>query len=230
MESICILTGAGISAESGIQTFRDGDGLWEGYDVTEVATPEAFRRDPELVHEFYNMRRRAVLAARPNAAHMALARLEREYRGRVTVITQNIDDLHERGGSQCVIHMHGEVLKARCTACGQTPEWTADLVKSAPCPACKSIGVLRPHIVWFGEVPLFMDEIKDLIASAALFVSIGTSGNVYPAAGFAALARSAGAHTIEVNPNSTPVSLIFHEHIRGAAGSCVPELVGRLLV
>ncbi|MEI6494332.1 MAG: NAD-dependent deacylase [Verrucomicrobiota bacterium] len=227
--SIFILTGAGISAESGIQTFRGESGLWEGHRVEDVASPAGFHRDPALVFEFYNVRRAKIREAQPNAAHLALARLEREFSGTVTVVTQNIDDLHERAGSRNVIHMHGEALKARCRDCRNISPCENNLDETNRCPTCHVVGRLRPHIVWFGEMPLFMDEIYLVLSKADLFISIGTSGQVYPAAGFAEAASQHGIRTIEVNPASTKISPHFDEHLRGAAGQKVTELVGRLL-
>ncbi len=229
MRSIFVLTGAGVSAESGIKTFRGPDGLWEGHAVEEVATPEGFRANPGLVYEFYNTRRRKLLTVEPNAAHEALARLEGELDGTVTLVTQNIDNLHERAGSRNIIHMHGELLKGRCRECEAVSEWESDLDATSVCPECGRKGAMRPHIVWFGEVPLLMDEIFAALAQADLFISIGTSGQVYPAAGFAQIARGRGIPAIEVNPDSTGISDNFQEHLRGPAGEQVPLLVERLL-
>jgi NAD-dependent deacetylase len=229
MASVFVLTGAGISAESGVRTFRGPDGLWEGHRVEDVATPEGFLRDPELVYRFYNGRRRMLPEVRPNAAHEALARLDREFPGRVTIVTQNIDDLHERAGSAGVLHMHGELMKARCVGCAGVFPWASDLGASDACPGCGEVGRLRPHVVWFGEVPLGLEEIFEAIDGADYFVAVGTSGLVHPAAGFAAEADRAGAMTIEVNIESTPVSPIFREHRRGAASVEVPRLVEWLL-
>ena len=229
MNSIFVLTGAGISAESGIRTFRGTSGLWEGHRVEDVASPAGFQRDPALVFEFYNVRRKKIREAQPNAAHLALARLEREFPGTVTVVTQNIDDLHERAGSRNVIHMHGEALKARCRDCRAVAVLENNLDETNRCPACAVVGRLRPHIVWFGEMPLFMENIYLALSKANLFVAIGTSGNVYPAAGFAEAASQHGIRTIEVNPDSTKISPHFDEHLRGPAGRKVAELVEQLL-
>ena len=229
MNSIFVLTGAGISAESGIRTFRGTSGLWEGHRVEDVASPAGFQRDPALVFEFYNVRRKKIREAQPNAAHLALARLEREFPGTVTVVTQNIDDLHERAGSRNVIHMHGEVLKAQCRDCRNISPCENTLDETNRCPACAVVGRLRPHIVWFGEMPLFMENIYLALSKANLFVAIGTSGNVYPAAGFAEAASQHGIRTIEVNPDSTKISPHFDEHLRGPAGRKVAELVEQLL-
>ncbi|MCW8836014.1 MAG: NAD-dependent deacylase, partial [Rhodospirillales bacterium] len=183
---IVILTGAGISRESGLSTFRDADGIWSKVRIEDVATPEAFARDPDGVHAFYNERRRGMAggAVAPNAAHEALARLEHEWPGAVTVVTQNIDDLHEKAGTGNLIHMHGEMLKARCEDCGHVVHWAGDMGRGDSCDACASIGAMRPHVVWFGEMPLEMERIYGLLDRCGLFLSIGTSGNVYPAAGF----------------------------------------------
>jgi NAD-dependent deacetylase len=226
--NIVILTGAGVSAESGIDTFRDGGGLWEQHRVEDVATPEAFARDPDLVQRFYDMRRASIQTKQPNAAHHALARLEQALPGRVIVVTQNVDDLHERAGSQNVIHMHGEHLKAWCTACDTRIGWTGPLIDRPPCPACGS-ATLRPDIVWFGEVPYRMDDIHTALSQADLFVSIGTSGAVYPAAGFVRLARDWGLHTLELNLERSQGSAWFHETRLGPASEVVTAWVDELL-
>jgi len=228
-ERIVILTGAGLSAESGLATFRDKDGIWSKYDLTEVATPEAFAANPQRVHEFYNMRRRGLRDAKPNAAHLALARLEREHPGEVTIITQNIDALHEAAGTRRLIHMHGELLKALCTRCEARHPWHDDLSVDTPCPSCGKAGGLRPDVVWFGEMPYHMDEIYDVLAKADLFASIGTSGTVYPAAGFVREARTAGAHTVELNLEPSLGVNLFAEAIHGPATRIVPEWVDRVL-
>lgn len=230
MQQIVVLTGAGISAESGIRTFRDNGGLWEDHRVEDVATPEAYARDPALVQRFYNARRRQLLetSLKPNAAHDALARLEREWPGRFLLVTQNVDNLHERAGSSNVIHMHGELLKSRCTACGAIHEQRTDLDTTSPSPCCGHPGGLRPHIVWFGEMPMQMDDIAQALQQCDLFVSIGTSGQVYPAAGFVSEARQAGAHTLQINLDAHSHSL-FHESRHGLAGELVPAWVDALL-
>jgi len=227
MKSIFILTGAGVSAESGVPTFRAADGLWEGHRVEDVATPEGFERDPELVHAFYNERRRRLSSVTPNAAHLAIARLQRAHP--VTLVTQNVDDLHERSGSAQVIHMHGELLKARCERCGAVAEWSGDMGVSSSCGHCRTKGGMRPHIVWFGEMPFGMDAIDAAIVSAGLFVAVGTSGNVYPAAGFASIAAAHGIPTLEINPDETGISGVFDEHRRGPAGTVVPFWVEEIL-
>lgn len=226
--SIVILTGAGLSAESGVSTFRDPDGIWAKYDWREVATPEGFAKNPAYVHEFYNMRRRVHRSVRPNAAHVALAHLEANHGG-VTVVTQNVDALHEAAGSKNLIHMHGEALKALCAACRATHPWFDDLASATPCPACGQQGRLRPDVVWFGETPYHMDRIAMVLGACDLFISIGTSGNVYPAAGFAADARANGARTVELNLEPSQSASLFHEAIYGRATEIVPSYVDRLL-
>lgn len=227
--TIVILTGAGISAESGLPTFRDANGLWRGHRFEEVASHDAFARNPALVHEFYNMRRAALKQVEPNAAHQAIAELQHEHPGGVVLITQNVDDLHERGGSPAVIHMHGELRKVRCNRCHLALDWEGDLSAETVCHICKRTGSMRPHIVWFGEMPFHMDTIQEALARADIFLSIGTSGNVYPAAGFVMIARGAGARTIEVNLDATITSDSFHEHRTGLATEQVPRLVDELL-
>jgi NAD-dependent deacetylase len=231
MASIVILTGAGISKESGLDTFRDADGIWSKVRLEDVATPEAFRRDRTTVQGFYNARRRALKnpAVQPNAAHLALARLEREWRGEMLLVTQNIDDLHERAGSQRLIHMHGEMLKGRCTACDAIAPVADDLDEASPCAACGGTGTMRPHVVWFGEMPLEMERIYAALAECALFVSIGTSGTVYPAANFVDAAREGGAHTVELNLEPSLGVSRFHQAIQGPASTIVPSFIDRLL-
>jgi NAD-dependent deacetylase len=229
LSNIVVLTGAGLSAESGIATFRDKDGIWSKFNIEDVATPEAFRRNPQLVHTFYNDRRRGHAGVQPNAAHVALARLEREHSGTVTVVTQNIDALHEAAGSRNVIHMHGEILKALCALCGERHACSDDLSLEATCPACNKKGGMRPDVVWFGEMPYEMERIYQALIGADLFISIGTSGNVYPAAGFVAAAREAGAHTVELNLEPSDGAHFFHEAIHGPATAVVPSFVERLL-
>lgn len=226
VERIVILTGAGISAESGVPTFRGPDGLWEGHRVEDVATPEAFGRDPILVQRFYDARRAALANVAPNAAHLALARLDAEWEGSLLLVTQNVDDLHERAGSMRLLHMHGELKSALCLSCGIRAGWDRQLIDGPACPECGVPGGLRPDIVWFGEMPYHMEEIADALESADLFVAIGTSGQVYPAAGFVDMARSAGARTIEINLE--PTSSLFDEHRTGPASELVPQLVAEL--
>ncbi len=227
-ENILILTGAGISAESGLGTFRDKDGLWSRYDLNEVATPEGFARNPALVHEFYNARRENCRQAQPNAAHRALARLQTEHAGKVTIVTQNIDDLHERAGARNVIHMHGQINRALCAACNHRWDAPAEMSPADTCPACGA-NTTRPDIVWFGEIPYFMEEIMSELSRADLFVSIGTSRNVYPAAGFVAEARAHGAHTLELNLEPSEGASRFDARRLGPASKIVPAWVAELL-
>ena len=228
-QHIVILTGAGISAESGIQTFRDAGGLWENHPVEQVATPEGFAADPKLVHRFYNLRRAALSTVEPNGAHIALGRLQSEFSGSVTLVTQNVDDLHERGGAAEVIHMHGELLSAFCTACDHHWQQLENLSVETPCPACQTIGGPRPDIVWFGEMPYDMDRIEQALQDCDLFVSIGTSGAVYPAAGFVQLAHMHGAQTLELNLEPSQGSAFFGETRYGLATQLVPHWVDSLL-
>ena len=227
---IVILTGAGLSAESGLSTFRDRDGIWAKYDYREVATPEGFRANPQLVHDFYNQRRRGHNGVVPNAAHRALARLESEHPGEVVVVTQNIDALHEAAGTRNLIHMHGELLKARCARSGRVYERLGDIKLEERCPCCNLAGTLRPHVVWFGEMPLEMGRIFAALGRCDLFIAIGTSGQVHPAAGFVEEARRGGrARTVELNVEETAISPLFHERVTGAATRIVPEYVEKLL-
>jgi NAD-dependent deacetylase len=228
IRNIVILTGAGVSAESGIDTFRGGGGLWEQHRVEDVATPEAFARDPDLVLRFYDMRRASIQEKQPNAAHFALARLDAEWPGELLIVTQNVDDLHERAGARRVLHMHGEHLNAWCTACGTRSKWTAPLIDRPPCPACGA-RALRPDVVWFGEMPYRMDEIYAALRAADLFVSIGTSGAVYPAAGFVRDARELGARTLELNLERSEGSAWFDESRLGPASELVPAWVEETL-
>lgn len=228
MDRITILTGAGISAESGLATFRDSDGLWENHRIEDVATPEGFARSPELVHRFYDLRRAQAQTVQPNSAHLALARLEAELGDRVTVITQNIDDLHERAGSSRVLHMHGELLKALCTTCGARTSWTGPLADRPACPVCGD-AALRPDVVWFGEIPYRMDEIEQAVEECDTFVVVGTSGVVYPAAGLAGLARGHGARTVLLNLQEQDGWTSYDEVHLGPAGTVVPEWVDSVL-
>jgi NAD-dependent deacetylase len=228
--NIVILTGAGISAESGIATFRDSGGLWENHKIEDVATPEGFRKNPALVHKFYNLRRQNLAAVEPNEAHFALARLEKELKGKVHVVTQNVDDLHERAGSEKLIHMHGELLKMRCTACDNVISSNEDFNTDSICPKCERTGTLRPDIVWFGEMPMQMKEIGRLLHVCDLFISVGTSGNVYPAAGFVQQVVSVGkAHTVELNLEKSQGASFFEEGIYGKASEIVPAYVEQIL-
>ena len=228
IRNIVVLTGAGISAESGIDTFRGGGGLWEQHRVEDVATPEAFARDPDLVLRFYDMRRAAIQTKEPNAAHFALANLDAEWDGGLLIVTQNVDDLHEKAGARRVLHMHGEHLNAWCTTCDVRSRWSAPLIDRPRCPACGE-PALRPDVVWFGEMPYRMDEIYAALREADLFVSIGTSGAVYPAAGFVRDARELGAATLELNLERSQGSAWFDETRMGPASELVPTWVGEML-
>lgn len=229
--NVVVLTGAGISAESGIQTFRSADGLWEEHRVEDVATPEGFARDPQLVQHFYNERRRQLQQEdiQPNAAHYALAKLEHALGDRFLLVTQNIDNLHERAGSKRVVHMHGELLKVRCNWSNQVLEWKGDLSVEERCHCCQFPQPLRPHIVWFGEMPFEMDRIYQALGEATLFISIGTSGHVYPAAGFVHEARLQGAHTVQLNLEPSQVESEFEERHYGLASKVVSDYVDDLL-
>lgn len=229
---IFVLTGSGVSAESGVATFRDRGGVWAKYDYREVATPEGFAADPALVHAFYNERRRGAEKAQPNAAHVALAELESrlaEAGGALTVVTQNVDSLHERAGSKAVLHMHGELAKVRCGACLAVYGWRSDLSTETACVYCQGVGVMRPHVVWFGEIPMHLDEIAVALNEADLFVSIGTSGAVYPAAGFVAEAKAMGALCTELNLEPSENAWAFDEKRYGPASEIVPAWVREIL-
>ncbi|MEX3009273.1 NAD-dependent deacylase [Hoeflea sp. TYP-13] len=228
-ERIVILTGAGLSAESGLSTFRDKDGIWSKYRIEDVATPEAFARNPEMVLDFYNTRRSGAHDVRPNAAHEALARLEAEHPGSVMTVTQNIDPLHERAGTMNLIHMHGEILKALCAHCGARTAVEENLTVDLACSRCGNSGGMRPDVVWFGEMPYQMERIYAALGKCDLFLSIGTSGNVYPAAGFVAEAGAAGAHTVELNLEPSEGISMFDEAIHGKATEVVPAYVDKLL-
>lgn len=222
-QNIVVLTGAGISAESGLKTFRDSDGLWEGHRVEEVATPEAYEQSPETVHRFYNARRQQLInKAKPNKAHTALAEFEQHFKGSFLLVTQNVDNLHELAGSISVLHMHGELLKVKCLNCKKIFHWEEDLTTNTRCSDCQTLGALRPDIVWFGELPKYMKKIENSLNTCDLFVSIGTSGNVYPAAGFTQIAKLAGAQTLELNLEST-TNGFFDESIEGKAGELIPK-------
>ncbi len=229
-QNIVILTGAGISAESGLSTFRDNGGLWDNHRIEDVATPEAFEINPAMVQNFYNMRRSQLKDVVPNAAHLAIAELAKKSSGRVTVITQNVDDLHDRVMPEQVIHMHGELKKARCAMTDEVFTWEGDITAETLCPCCKKAGRLRPHIVWFGEIPLHMDLIAHLLSECDLFISIGTSGTVYPAAGFVHTVRTHGrAHTVEINLERSGSYTLFHEQIYGKAGEMLPQFINNIL-
>lgn len=228
IRSIVVLSGAGISAESGIATFRGPGGLWEGHRVEDVCTPAALARDAALVHRFYDLRRAALADVVPNAAHLALARLDAEWPGELLIVTQNVDDLHERAGARRLLHMHGELGSALCAHCGERRAWAGALPPGTVCAACGA-AAMRPDIVFFGEMPYHMDAIEDALARADLFVSIGTSGAVYPAAGFVRTARYHGAQTLELNLDPSDGSIHFHESRMGRAGDLVPAWVDSLL-
>ena len=226
--SIVVLTGAGVSAESGIKTFRDHNGLWENHRLEDVCTPEAFTRNPALVQQFYNARRRQLVAeAHPNPAHLALADFERAFTGNFTLVTQNVDDLHERAGSTRVLHMHGELRRVRCTHCGARLSWDGDLLGATECPSCGQ-PALRPDIVWFGEYPYGLEEIDRAVSACEMFVAIGTSGSVYPAAAYVAQAASHGARTVELNLVPSEVSSYFDDVRVGPATELVPAWVGEM--
>ena len=227
--NILVLTGAGVSAESGLATFRGPDGLWEGHRVEDVATPQAFARDPALVHAFYDARREKLGTVEPNDAHRALARLEEQWSGDFLLVTQNVDDLHERAGSRRLIHMHGELTKGWCLDCDRRFPWDGPMGKGAQCPSCGRAGRVRPDIVWFGEMPYAMERIDEALQLCDLFVSIGTSGAVYPAAGYVQTARHCGARTLEMNLEPSLGSFLFEESRTGPAGKLVPEWVKEVL-
>lgn len=229
-DKIVILTGAGMSAESGLGTFREANGIWSQYNFEEVATPEGYAEDPQRCLDFYNARRDKHERAQPNKAHKALARLEADYPGEVVIVTQNIDHLHEAAGSQRVIHMHGRIDRARCASCNHVYDMAhGRLGVDSVCPACGCQGQQRPDVVWFGEMPFHMDDIQEELASCFLFISIGTSGSVYPAAGFVNIARKTGAHTVELNLEPSNGAVQFHEAHQGKATELVPAYVDRLM-
>jgi len=229
VRGIVVLTGAGISAESGLATFRGPEGLWEGHRVEDVATPEAYIRDPSLVHRFYDARRANLERVEPNPAHQALARLDEEWPGDLLLITQNVDNLHERAGSKRLLHMHGELTSGWCLACDERFPWAGSMGEGASCPVCQVAGRVRPDIVWFGEMPYEMERIDEALMNCDLFVSIGTSGAVYPAAGFVQTARYCGAHCLEINLEPSQGSIFFDERRYGPAGVEVPKWVEELL-
>ena len=227
--SIVILTGAGLSAESGLGTFRDKGGLWSEFNLEEVATLEGFTCNPAKVHDFYNLRRRRQAEARPNSAHRALARLERDFPGQVLTVTQNIDALQEAAGTCNLIHMHGELARVRCNGCGVSLLWEGDLSTETLCASCGMPGLIRPDVVWFGEMPRQMDRIYEALGACDLFLSIGTSGTVYPAAGFVFEAKNAGAYAVELNLEPSEGADLFDERLHGPATAVVPAYVERLL-
>ena len=228
--AIVILTGAGISAESGIKTFRDHNGLWENHRIEDVASPEGFKQNPDFVHRFYNTRRAQLLSpeVQPNAAHKAIAELERRWGADFLLVTQNVDDLHERAGSKNLIHMHGELLKVRCNFCKKIVEWKIELMSTTSCPHCKQTASLRPNIVWFGEMPLEMTRITQALERCSLFIAIGTSAQVYPAAGFVDSVPP-NTRKVEINMERSMMSHMFDEHIQGKAGDEVPKFIETLL-
>lgn len=227
LPKVVVLTGAGISAESGIPTFRAADGLWENHRIEDVATPEGFQRNPQLVQRFYNKRRRKLFdpVIQPNAAHLALAKWEHILGNNLLLVTQNVDNLHERAGSKNLIHMHGELLKVRCTRSEQIYDWQGDIGENDRCTCCEPPRPLRPHIVWFGEMPLEMERIYSALSECDYFIAIGTSGNVYPAAGFVQEANAAGAQTVELNLEPSLTRSAFQCAIQGKAGKIVPQFV-----
>jgi len=228
-DKIVVLTGAGLSAESGLGTFRGHDGLWDHFSLEDVATPEGFARNPVMVHDFYNLRRGWLKEAKPNGAHVALARLEQANGSDVLTVTQNIDGLHEAAGTHHLIHMHGELDRALCARCGTSMPWMQDLSLTTACPVCHKAGFMRPDVVWFGEMPRDMERIHEALRHCDLFVSIGTSGMVYPAAGFVAEAASEGAHTVELNLDPSEGASLFAEAHYGPATEIVPAFVEKLL-
>lgn len=230
MRNIVVLSGAGISAESGLETFRGSDGTWNRYHIEDVATPEAFSRNPVLVNSFYNKRRQDAAKAVPNDAHYALAELEKQWNGKFLIVTQNVDDLHERAGSKKLIHMHGTLNHVLCLACNHKSKWLTDVTEESKCPHCSKIGQLRPDIVWFGEMPYHINDIEEALHHADIFVAIGTSGTVYPAAGFVSIAQAAGAECYEINLIcDNTLSNVFDYAISGPASKTVPDFVNELL-
>lgn len=229
IRNIVILTGAGISAESGLETFRAEDGLWARHRIEDICTPEALARNRDLVLDFYDQRRAALATVEPNAAHEALARLDREWPGELLIVTQNVDDLHERAGAKRLLHMHGELMSSLCESCGARGSYGASMLDGTLCGGCGAADMLRPDIVFFGEMPYEMERIDHALSRADLFVSIGTSGAVYPAAGFVRSARHFGARTLELNLDPSEGSFFFHESRMGPASQLVPEWVNEVL-
>lgn len=227
--NILVLTGAGISAESGLATFRGSNGLWNGHKVEDVATIDAFERNPEYVHRFYNELKPAISEAKPNPAHLALAKLEKEYTGRVDIITQNVDTLHEKAGNNNVWHIHGQIDQAVCLNCGEVVETWGEMNSQSICPKCHLQGKLKPNIVFFGEQLLYMDHVEKLLRQCDLFLSVGTSGVVYPAAGFVQIAKLNGADTYEFNLEPSANSYLFDHHSYGLSGTTLPPFVNELI-
>lgn len=226
---ILVLTGAGVSAESGLATFRDAEGLWNNHKVEDVATIDAFERNPEYVHAFYNEMKPELSAAKPNSAHLALAKLEKEYTGEVNIVTQNVDTLHEKAGSRKVYHIHGQINQAVCLNCGQILETWDAVDTQTVCPHCHIVGMMKPNIVFFGESLLYMNEVERLLKACDLFISVGTSGVVYPAAGFVQAAKYHGAETWEFNLEAGANNYLFDKHIYGKCGTTLPAFVDELL-
>lgn len=228
-KNIVILTGAGISAESGLATFRSENGLWNKHRVEDVATIEAYWRNPDYVHDFYNQMRPELLTARPNKAHLAITELQDKYPSKINIITQNVDTLHEKAGNKNVWHIHGQINQIVCMNCGHVFETWGDISSEDVCPQCNIAAMLKPNIVFFGENLLYMDKVEKLLQTCDLFISVGTSGVVYPAAGFVQVAKFAGADTIEVNLEETSNNYLFDRHIYGKAGEVLPHLVQELI-
>jgi len=227
--SIVILTGAGISAESGLATFRSSNGLWNNHRVEDVATVEAFARNPEYVHEFYNELKQELIRAVPNPAHLALAKLQQNYPAPVTIVTQNVDTLHEKAGNKNIFHIHGQINQAVCLNCGYIMQTWGEIDTQTICEHCGASGMMKPNIVFFGENLLYMDKVDKLLKMCDLFISVGTSGVVYPAAGFVQVAKLCGAKTIELNAETTSNNFMFDEHIIGKAGTTLPNFVQSLI-
>ena len=228
-KNIVILTGAGISAESGLATFRSTNGLWNNHKVEDVATVEAFFKNPDYVHQFYNEMRPELYNAKPNAAHLAITKLQQEYPAQISVVTQNVDTLHEKAGSKNIYHIHGQINQIVCLNCGHVFETWGDVSAEDKCEHCAIMGMLKPNIVFFGENLLCMDKVDKLLQTCDLFLSIGTSGVVYPAAGFVQIAKMFGADTFEFNMEETSNNRLFDEHIYGPAGKTLPQFIDELI-
>ena len=226
---IVFLTGAGISAESGLATFRSENGLWNNHRVEDVATIEAYLRNPDYVHQFYNDMRPELFKAEPNPAHLAITDLQSNYPAQIDIVTQNVDTLHEKAGNKNIYHIHGQINQIVCLNCGHVFETWGDISSEDKCEKCGVVGMLKPNIVFFGENLLYMDKVDNLLKSCDLFISIGTSGVVYPAAGFVQIAKMFGADTIELNMEQTSNNRLFDRHIYGPAGTTLPALVQELI-